>query len=143
MNEYTRDYVAQEVECADPARIIEMLYQRALRDLKNACELWPMLDQSPAAIQLLVHAQSIVKELQASLNYNDGGELATQLGRLYEYMQFQLCEISTRRGPDETRNIEEIIFLLSSLSDAWSIMARDRQESSESSALLNGGTLVA
>jgi len=143
MNNNTFNYVAQEVESADPARMIELLYQRALRDLKNASELWPTLDRSPAAIQLLVHAQSILKELQGSLNYQEGGELALTLGRLYEYMQFRIVEITTRRSADEPQRIEEIINLLGSLSDAWSIMSRERGEQSESSMLLRDGTLVA
>lgn len=143
MNNTTYDYVAQEVESADPARMIELLYQRALRDLKNAAELWPALDRSPAAIQLLVHAQSILTELQASLNYREGGELAVTLGRLYEYMQFRIVEITTRRATDEPEHIEEIIELLGSLSDAWSIMSSERVDHSEAAALLRDGTLVA
>jgi len=143
MNNTAYDYVAQEVESADPARMIELLYQRALRDLKGAIELWPTLDRSPAAIQLLVHAQAILTELQASLNYKDGGQLAATLGQLYEYMQFRIVEITTRRGADESAGIEEIIGLLGSLSDAWSIMSRERVEVGHASALLRDGELVA
>lgn len=143
MNNTAYDYVAQEVESADPARMIELLYQRALRDLKNAVELWPTLDRSPAAIQLLVHAQAILTELQLSLNYKDGGQLAETLGQLYEYMQFRIVEITTRRAADESQSIEEIIGLLSSLSDAWSIMSRERVEAGHASELLRDGELVA
>ena len=143
MDEFTQDYLVQEVESADPAKLVELLYQRALRDLMNARELWSMLDKDPASIRLLVHAQCIVMELQKSLNYEQGGEVALNLSRLYDFIQFSIVEITRDRTPDDAKKIEDLIEILSSISDAWSTMARQQRESQSVRSLSSNEILVA
>ena len=143
MNANTYHYLTEEVQSADPARLIQLLYQRALRDLHAARELWPAVASAPKGIHLAVHAQCILKELQLSLNYQEGGELAVTLGRLYEYMQFRLVEIVGRQSESDASEIDEIIDLLSSLSEAWSTMMSKSMGVKTSEELIPGGSLVA
>lgn len=143
MKTNTQYYITEEVQSADPSRLIEMLYQRALRDLHAAREMWPMLDSAPKGIHLAVHAQCILKELQCALNYQEGGELAATLGRLYEYMQFRIVEIVGRKSGDDAAEIDEVIELLSSLSEAWSTMMARQRNVRTSDVLIPGGSLVA
>ena len=91
--------------------LVELLYERAVRDLEGARELM-LLDEDPRAmadaIQLIVHAQAIITELQASLNLKAGGELAVNLLRIYEYMQYRLSEsVKAKKhgGIDEVKNL--------------------------------------
>jgi flagellar secretion chaperone FliS len=126
MANQTLDYVEQEVECADPVRLIELLYQRALRDLQNAHELWPEPEHAADAIQHVVHAQRILLELQRSLDHQVGGRFSQNLARLYEYMQFRLAEATSLPPQSAPARIAEIIELLGSLSAAWSTMAQER-----------------
>lgn len=142
MGPSTEEYVAQEVMCADPVRLVELLYQRALRDLQGAHELWAVSDRRVEAIHLALHAQLIIKELHTSLNLNEGRELATYLSRLYEFMQFQLVEAISTRDDRSVRKVAEVIELLQPLSEAWSTMAREHW-GSKSAGMVHGECLVA
>ena len=92
---------APDGEARDPAGLVGMLYQRALCDLKNAAELWSSPNERALnAAQLVSHAQAVLKELQASLNFTQGGVLAANLGRLYAHMQFRLAEVVAEQADD-------------------------------------------
>ena len=143
MKKSTYDYVVQEVESADPARLIELLFQRALRDLDGALELWPALPHSPAAIQLAVHAQRIIQELHTSLNYRDGGSMAVQFGQLYEYMQFTIMEAVSSRQPSDRQKIEDVHGMMIEIAGAWSQMLGNNAEAQPAGVLASGETLVA
>ena len=101
---------------ATPGQLIAILYERAIRDLKGACELFS-LEGDPRsqaeAIRLIVHAQQVIAELSRSLN---DGELAKNLARIYEYLQYRLTEAISNR---EQAPVSEVIGLLSELHDAW------------------------
>ena len=135
---------APDGESRDPAGLIGMLYQRALCDLKNATELWSSPNERTLnAPQLVSHAQAVLKELQASLNYTQGGVLATNLGRLYAYMQFGLAEVAAEQADDPLARINEVVGLLEALSDAWNILANQCPDGPEASTLVREGILVA
>ncbi len=92
----TQDDVAN----ATPGQLIGMLYDRAIRDLTGACELFSLQGEPRAqadAIHLIVHAQQIVAELNHCLNIKEGGDLAQGLARIYEYMQYRLTEAVSKR----------------------------------------------
>lgn len=110
------------IENASPAELIEMLYGRAISDLKAAHELLgkPEAPRSSAdAIHLIVHAQQIVAELNRCLNMKDGKELAKNLSQLYDYVQFRLTDSVSRRDKEP---VGEVIGLLTELHDAWKSM---------------------
>ena len=135
---------APDGESNDPAGLVGMLYQRALCDLKSAAELWSGPNEhTPNAPQLVSHAQAILKELQASLNYTQGGVLAANLGRVYAYMQFMLAEVAAGRADDPLARINEVVGLLEALSDAWNILANECADGPEASTLVREGILVA
>jgi flagellar secretion chaperone FliS len=146
MGNHASEYLEQEVKCADPGRLVELLFDRAVRDLRNANELWPDLRTSPAAIHLVVHAQCILLELQKSLNLAQGGELALHLARLYQFMQGELASATETRNDESTQKINVVADLLSSLGDAWSIMLRQQQQpqaAAGGSGIHSGAILVA
>lgn len=143
MKALLNDYVTQQVESADPARLVELLFQRAVRDLQSAREAWATGPQSPETIRLVVHAQSILNELSRCLNVAEGGVLARDLARLYEYMQFRLLEGVQSASGEGVHSISEVLELLSSLSDAWSEMARQQEAILPEGALADGKALVA
>jgi flagellar protein FliS len=135
---------AQDAEAKDPAGLVEMLYQRALCDLKSAAELCSSPQERALNMpQLVSHAQAILKELQASLNYTQGGALAANLGRLYSYMQFRLAEVAAAQTDDPLARINEVVALLEALSDAWNIVANQCADGPDASSLVREGILVA
>lgn len=143
MKKSTYDYIVQEVESADPAKLIDLLFQRAQRDLDGAQELWSSLPQSPAAVQLAVHAQRIIQELQTSLNFDAGGPLSVQLFQLYEYMQYTIMEAVSSRQPEDLQKIQDVREMLGQLATAWADMIQNSDAAKGGAALTLNGTLVA
>lgn len=143
MSSKTHDYLEQQVDSADPAHLVELLFQRAVRDLQNAGESWGVPAQSVENVRLVVHAQSILNELANCLNFDDGGTLARDLSRLYEYMQYRLLEAVQSRSGEGVHQVNEVLDLLSSLSDAWSEMVRQQAVNVPENLLSEGKVLVA
>ena len=142
MEKNTNEYLVQEVECAEPVRLVELLYQRALRDLECAKEMWPDKTRHGESVRFAVHAQLILKELYNAVNLKEGGELAANLVRLYEFMQFHLMEAITGQDQQAAPKISDVIGLLQPLSEAWSTITRAHLNSRNAS-LAQNGSLVA
>jgi flagellar protein FliS len=131
------NYLEHQVASATPGQLIEMLYDRAVRDLKGACEGDPRSQAD--AIHLIVHAQQIIAELNHSLNTQEGGDLAVNLARIYEYMQYRLTEAVTKR---EQVPVLDVAGLMSELHDAWKAML-EQQAGGKATARTGAGILVA
>jgi flagellar protein FliS len=84
---------------AERGRLLLALYEGALGFLERAAVAYGRQDFEHFAY-FLGRAQNVIGELDSTLDYKQGHELATMLSRLYEFMIFQLTE--ARR----TRNIE-------------------------------------
>ncbi|AMM31405.1 flagellar protein FliS [Sinomonas atrocyanea] len=108
--QYTRDAVLS----ASPARLLTMLYDRLLLDLRRA-ELAQGSTDWQAASDHLLHAQDIIAELTATLRPGvwDG---ADGLRAIYEYVRVALVNANIHRDPARTR---EAIALLEPLQRSW------------------------
>ena len=84
-------YETVQATTADPARLTLLLFDGAARFLRQAKE---GLDRGePGAFAYpLSRAHAIIAELAGSLDYDTGGELALNLGRLYDFMLRHLTE---------------------------------------------------
>jgi len=125
MYEDLSNYVEQQVQAATPAKLIDLLFCRALRDLTQAVEQHRLdgdVRAQAESIRLIVHAQQIVVELDRSLDLRRGGELAKNLHRLYEYMQFRLNEGIETRSP---AHVAEVLALLTDLHGGWATVLQE------------------
>ena len=59
---------------------------------------------------------TIIYALQSSLNFEEGGEIAENLFRLYEYARQRVLASSKSENPED---LEGIIGSLSEIRDAW------------------------
>ena len=59
---------------------------------------------------------AIIGGLRGSLNLDEGGEIATNLDALYEYMCGQLALANVR---NETELLDEVVSLLSEIKAGW------------------------
>jgi flagellar protein FliS len=109
-----------KVATASPHGLIVMLYDGALQALANASH---HLDEGNVALKAksLAKAVDIInKGLNASLDPEVGGEIATSLKSLYDYM----CRRLTLANLNNDRAIiEEITGLLRQLRGAWAEIA--------------------
>ena len=112
----------QDLAGKSPQELICLLYARVCRDLDDARILFDLLGDPRSqadAIHLIVHAQQIISELNRCVNQDKGGDLAVNLSRVYEYIQYRLTEAVQKRdvGP-----VHEVLGLVAELHQAWKTM---------------------
>jgi flagellar secretion chaperone FliS len=123
---------------ASPGQLVLMLYDGIIR----------FLDQANAGFQLddpvefnttinnnILRAQDIIRELDYSLNAEQGGDLAIELHRLYDYFDRVLLEANLRKDP---KGINEVIQRTTVLRDAWAAMLSQQGLSTDTQSLQVG-----
>ncbi|MFO1511606.1 MAG: flagellar export chaperone FliS [Verrucomicrobiota bacterium] len=116
---------------ASPGQLVLMLYEGAIRFLDRAqagFQLEDPVELNTTVNNNIIRAQEIIRELDCSLNLDQGGELAVQLRRLYDYFDRILLESNIRKDP---KGVIEVIARLGVLRDAWATMLRKQGESGE------------
>jgi flagellar secretion chaperone FliS len=123
MNAYntSNTYFETQAQTANPGELVVMLYKGAARFLASAIEGIEARDNQTASNKLLL-AQAIITELIETLDMKQGGELAQNLGRIYEYMNFRLTDANMRKDAEPAREIER---LLRELLPAWEQAAKE------------------
>ena len=103
-NSYARTYQTQSVMTASPGQLVLMLYDGALRFLRQARAGFEMPEDDLRRIEIinrnLLKAQAIIDELQDTLDKRAGGEFALTMERLYEYHRTQLIQANIRKDPE-------------------------------------------
>ncbi len=113
-------YRRAQVDTATPAQLLVMLYDGAIRFLSIARE--KMADgEIEARHSNLLKAQGIIAELLSSLDMAKGGEVATNLQRVYAYMLQQLVDANLY---DKPAPIEEVLAMLRDLRESWATIAQ-------------------
>ncbi|HET9419741.1 MAG TPA: flagellar export chaperone FliS [Nocardioides sp.] len=115
MNSTARStYMGASVATASPARLLVMLCDRLVLDVRRALDA--QLEGRPAeANQQLLHAQEIVLELRSSLR-EDAFDGATQLGRIYDFLLSELVRANMRKDGEDTRRCLQ---LTEQLCETW------------------------
>lgn len=93
---------------ADPARLVLMLFDGASRFLQKARKGLERGNVGEFA-QSLSRAHAIIGELADSLNHKDGGEIAENLGRLYQFMLVHLTEGLIAKSPAHLDRVLELL----------------------------------
>lgn len=117
---FAHEYQKQQVNGASPIQLVVMLYDGALRFMeagKHAI-VNKNLEKQNYYIQ---KAQRIVTELMATLDMQQGGEVAKNLFALYGYV---LNELVTANVEDQPEPVERAIRVFSELRDSWSQIAQ-------------------
>jgi flagellar protein FliS len=119
---YTKVGRDMGVEAANPHKLILMLYDGALLALALAVSHLEKGDRLAMSEEILRASNIISQGLRDSLDQKAGGELASRLTALYDYMnvRLQFANIKADRGI-----IEEVIGLLRELKTAWEEIAKD------------------
>lgn len=107
-------YLRESVLSASPARLLTMLYDRLLLDLKRA-EAAQQEQNWVAASEQLQHAQAIIAELSSSLHTDTWAGADNLLG-IYNYASTALITANIHRNVNATR---ECITLLEPLQRTW------------------------
>lgn len=114
-----RSYQQIATQTAPPGQLVVMLYDGAIRFLEQALtgfQYKDPLEFNSTINNNVIRAQEIITELNCSLDLTQGGELAVQLRRIYDYMHHRLTLSNNQKVPD---GIRDAIQRLSTLRDAW------------------------
>jgi flagellar secretion chaperone FliS len=108
-------YKENAVGTQSKGRLIVMLYDGAIRFMNLAIKEMEAGNYA-AKGQYIAKAQDIINELNAVLDMDAGGEIATNLRQLYCFMIRRLSEANIKRDP---RLIQDVIDLLDELNQGW------------------------
>ncbi len=108
-------YKDTAVSTQSKGRLIVMLYDGAIKFLKLAIK---ELEENNYAEKgrYISKAQDIINELNAVLDMEAGGQIATNLRQLYLFMIRRLSEANIKKEP---RLIQDVIDLLEELNQGW------------------------
>ena len=124
---YKRTKNETALEDASPHSLIAMLLDGALERISEAKGAFARRDIAVAGASI-GKAISIVDNLRVSLDPQQGGEVATNLGALYEYMTRRLLEANATKDVDM---LAEVSGLLREIKIAWDQVPSDLHHASE------------
>jgi flagellar protein FliS len=108
-------YKEHAVGTQSKGRLIIMLYEGAIKFMNLAIKEIEAGDYATKG-QHIAKAQDIINELNAVLDMDSGGEVATNLRRLYCFMVRRLSEANVKRDP---QLIRDVIQLMEELNQSW------------------------
>lgn len=127
LKQYQHVSIEAGILSADPHRLIQILFESALEKLmiaKKFIEINNIHDKGVA----ISFAISIIETLQASLNEEEGGEIARNLSDLYSYMLRTLIEVNLH---NDVKKLDEVIQLIHTIKSGWDNMPREKVENEE------------
>lgn len=121
-SEGAKEYKRKQIESSTPVQLVILLYDGAIEMINRASKV---VEEKPENWieqyhNHLVAAQNIITELTVSLNIENGGELANNLYRLYEYINHQLVNANVEK---DTKHLAEVKGLLQTLKEGWTSMS--------------------
>lgn len=127
MNAYAKNaraaYVKNDLVNLSREEIVVKLYEALRMRLQAAIE--EINDGNIAKkAEHLSRALAIVLELQASLDMEQGGEIAVNLNDLYSYL---VSDLMTANLKNDTRKIDEALKVVEPLLEAWTEIAKGKK----------------
>lgn len=122
MEAYTKTDHTNVVEGNDPVAIVALLYDELIRAMQDFIQHSdPEKGKKDVRSRQFSRSLTIIYALQTSLNFEEGGDIADNLFRLYEYARQQLLQ----DWKDNTiEGTEKAIISLNEIRDAWHQLSR-------------------
>ncbi|HRD34345.1 MAG TPA: flagellar export chaperone FliS [Rhodocyclaceae bacterium] len=117
---YAKVSVETGVTSADPHKLILMLFDGALLSISSARHALERKDIPAKGIAISKAIEIIANGLDASLDFDAGGELAMRLSALYEYMTDRLLYANLHNNQAA---LDEVAGLLGGLRESWEAIA--------------------
>ncbi len=115
-------YQKTAVNTATAIELVLIVYDECIRSLEKAEEAFKL--EGPERIEQignhLLHAQDSITELSISLDMERGGEIAENLGRLYDFMTNHLSQANLKKEVEPVREVKEMMV---DLRGAWGQVA--------------------
>ena len=111
------------INTSQPLKLVIMLYDGAITFLKKSIEYAENRDIKNKNIYAN-KARDIIMELNNSLNLEIGGEMASNLKRLYFFMNRHLFQANLK---NDMQGMREVILMLSALRDVWQDISNQKE----------------
>lgn len=122
MEAYTKTDHTNVVDGNDPVAIVALLFDELIRAMQDFIQHSdPEKGKKDFRSRQFSRSLTIIYALQTSLNFEEGGDIADNLFRLYEYARQQLLQ----DWKDNTiEGTEKAIISLDEIRDAWHQLSR-------------------
>ena len=124
LNQYKTIELKTRVETASPHELIELLLQGARSHIATA-QGNIQRQQIKEKGEHIGKALSIIEGLKSSLNYKKGGEIAVNLQKLYEQIEYILLKANLNNDEDL---LAQANMLLAEIHQAWQTINPHAQE---------------
>lgn len=131
MKKAYRTYQRVGIQTAEPVKIVVMLYDGLMKGLYQAMEDF-RAKQNSAGSANVKRALDIINYLDNALDFEKGGEIATNLSRLYDYVRDVLGKANIYADP---AGIQAAIAVLQPLYEGWQLIAAQTAEAPVQEAL--------
>ncbi|WP_243454272.1 flagellar export chaperone FliS [Oceanisphaera pacifica] len=124
MKAYKSVALDSQKSVASPYRIVQMLLAGALERLAKTRTAIEQQNYEQRG-ELVSSTMMIIDELRLSLDYEDGGEIAQNLGRLYDFMMNELVSVNMN---NDLEKLESTSRLLREIKESWDAIPVAQQE---------------
>ncbi len=115
---YANTAVESIVTEASPHKLVEMLYDNALKNLKLA-KIFIERNEFEKKAEHLNKSMATFAELKAGIDLDSGKDVAENLLALYDYCHSTIFQASAQ---NDVQKIDEVIGLIEPISEAWKQM---------------------
>ena len=140
-NSAVSTYKETKIKTAGQGQLIIMLYEEAIKQLNRAIELIELNSngkKDPSRIEIIGKAvmktEEIITELMASLDFEQGGDIAKNLFSLYGWFNKELLEASISNDKDRMINVKNMI---SDLKNVWNEVVSKNMAEAENHEIQN------
>jgi len=119
-------YQSNQVQGAGPLGLVLLTYEVLFKSLGQA-RAAILANDMPAETHHVSRALEAIIELSSALNYEEGGEVAVNLSKLYNYLTIRLGE---GMCTSSTQSVDEVIVLTQSLREAWIELNQQHKQAS-------------
>ena len=121
----SKKYAETEIQTSSQGDLIVMLYQGCIKFLRLAKKSIEE-ENIHNTNEYMIRSQDIIMELLTTLNTEQGGEIATNLSALYEYLYRRMIKANMEK---DTEIIDEVENIMLELLEAWQEAVKsDRKE---------------
>ena len=124
LTQYTNQYKQTQVMTSSRVQIVVLLYDAAIQSIELARAGIESNDPKEKG-RFLGRAISIIGELNSVLDFDQGGEIARSLHRLYEYM---LSELVMANARNDVRRLDGPHRCLTTLREGWREIAMQQTQ---------------
>ncbi|MBW1731841.1 MAG: flagellar export chaperone FliS [Deltaproteobacteria bacterium] len=130
-------YQKTNVETASGVELVVMCYEHAVRFLKEAKDHYDKRNY-PEKAKALQKALDIINELKCNLDFEKGGEIASNLDSIYNYLIRILLQGDIER---RLETFDQAVHILEELKEAWENISLQvaREEENRSASISEAG----